>query len=79
MKFLGSAAPHHNRVGLLASVHPRLWFWQHLQDDRNCWCSAAAADQTCDVGEALWRLARAPERRTAQACVRCGVVHRRAA
>ncbi len=71
--------PLHNRAAILASLHPRLWYWQHLQDDRTCWCSVGAPDQTCDTGEALWRLARAPEKRTPVVCPRCGVVHGRSA
>jgi len=57
---LKPVAPHHNRIGLLAALHPRLWYWQHLEDARRCWCDEDAADPYCDTGEALWRLARAP-------------------
>ena len=61
---LAPVHPLHNRLGLLAAAarHPRLWYDQHLDDDRRCWCDEDGPDQTCDKGEALWRLARAPER-----------------
>lgn len=74
---LTPAAPHNNRLTLLASLHPRAWYLQHLADDRDCWCSIGGADQACDVGEALWRLARAPDKRTQTPCPQCGIVHRR--
>jgi hypothetical protein len=58
---LTASAPHHNRLGALAARHPRLWYGQHLDDDRSCWCDEDGADPKCDTGEALWRLARKPE------------------
>ncbi len=69
-------SPVHNRLGLLASQHPRDWYVQHLADDRDCWCSVGGADQTCDVGEALWRLARAPVKQVQKPCADCGTIHR---
>lgn len=56
---LAPVAPHHNRLGELAALHPRLWFWQHLDDARTCWCDDDAPDPRCDTGESLWRLAHA--------------------
>lgn len=58
---LGPVAPHHNRLGALAALHPRLWFWQHLDDARSCWCDDDAPDPRCDTGWSLWRLAHAPD------------------
>lgn len=61
---LAPVPPLHNRLGALAARHPRLWYDRHLDDDRTCWCDEDGADPCCDIGEALWRLARAPERRS---------------
>lgn len=74
---LAPVPPHHNRVGVLAALHPRLWYWQHLDDGRSCWCDDDAPDPCCDTGEALWRLAHAPVQPTRKPapCSRCGVVH----
>lgn len=68
---LAPVSPLHKRLGALAARHPRLWYDQHLDDDRQCWCDEDAADPLCDIGEALWRLARQAEPES-RACF-CGV------
>jgi len=43
-------------IKALASL-PTRWFDEHVGTmARGCACTAGGPDQTCDVGEALWRL-----------------------
>jgi len=46
------------RARELSQSGPRGWFLDHFTHSLTCGCTALRPDRTCDLGEALFRLAK---------------------